>query len=82
MHSILGLAAFHLDQFVPDKGYDRQALQHRLKAIKQINEFLTSPKFSIADGDAAFSALLTLIYQTSYIEDAVHEYITMMRGCR
>ena len=82
MHAILGLAAHHLDLFMPGCGFARQGMQHRVKAIQQLNTFISRDVYSVADGDAAFGAVFSLIYQTSYVDDALFDYVTMMRGCK
>jgi hypothetical protein len=83
IHAMLGLGASHLSLCGGDAGelYTRPALAHRVAAMKSLNEFLSRPRFSKADGDAAFAAAMSLTFQSSYMEDGLVDFLAMVRGC-
>ena len=78
---MLGLGASHLGML--NKGtYVQEALNHRVKAIKLLNEFLNQGYKTQADADAAFGAVLTLTFQSAYIPDGLADFLSMIRGCK
>ena len=62
--------------------YLQEALNHRVKAIKLLNEFLNQGYKIQADADAAFGAVLTLTFQSAYIPDGLIDFLSMIRGCK
>ncbi|KAH7203069.1 uncharacterized protein BKA55DRAFT_531232 [Fusarium redolens] len=79
-HAMLGLGASHLSVLGPTR-YVQDALQHRVVAIKRLNEFLARGQHSVSDAVAAFAAILVLTYQAAHMPDGLYDFLTMMRGC-
>jgi len=77
---MLALGAQHLTTCT-DKDYTSQALAHRVQAIKGLNSQLSKANPSMSEGDAAFGAVMSLTFQSSYIPDGMIDYISMIRGC-
>lgn len=75
----MGLAASHLHLYTADCA--PQALAHRVKAIGALNESLSRPCTSTAEGDARFAAIMALSFQASCMPDGMAEYLSMARGC-
>ncbi|UPX17170.1 uncharacterized protein EKO05_0007542 [Ascochyta rabiei] len=80
MHSILALAASHLDA-VSSISVAEQAIQHRILAVKSLNEALSVPPKSKSEQDARMAAALALAFQSSHLQDGLAEFLTMVRGC-
>ncbi|KAI4920768.1 uncharacterized protein J4E92_008412 [Alternaria infectoria] len=80
MHSILALAASHLDA-VTQSGVAEQAIQHRILAVKSLNEALSVPPTTACERDARMAAALVLAFQSSHLQDGMAEFMTMVRGC-
>lgn len=80
MHSILALAASHLDA-VTHSGVAEQAIQHRILAMKSLNEALSVPPKTSCERDARMAAALALAFQSSHLQDGMAEFLTMVRGC-
>jgi hypothetical protein len=78
---MLGLGASHLSLLAPGD-FKHSALQHRVTAIERLNKFLSKPKLSIPDTEAAFAAILTLTFQAAHMPDGLADFLTMTRGCR
>ena len=78
---MVGLGASHLSLLAPT-GYVRDALQHRVVAIKRLNEFLARRQHSASDAVAAFAAILVLTYQAAHMPDGLYDFLTMTRGCK
>lgn len=76
---MLGLGASHLTQHT-NADFNSQALQHRLVAIKQVNEQLSNPPSNQQSLDAILAALFCLITQASLIDDGLADYMTIIRG--
>jgi hypothetical protein len=82
MHSILGLGASHLALATEDsKDAQEQALAHRIKAVKGLNEAFLKPVISKYDADARFATLMNLTFQSACITDGLADFMTMLRGC-
>lgn len=79
MHAMLGLAASHLD--LHGGNCSSQALAHRVKAIQSLNNSLSKPCSSQAEGDARFAAMMALAFQASCMAEGMHEFLAMSRGC-
>jgi hypothetical protein len=77
---MLALGAQHLT-LCSNTDYTRQALGHRIQAIKALNLQLSKPNPSKAEGDAAFGAAMSLTFQSSYMPDGLIDFISMIRGC-
>jgi len=77
---MLALGAQHLTACT-DRDYTGQALAHRIKAIRALNSQLSKANPSTAEGDAAFGAVMSLTFQSSYLADGLMDYISMIRGC-
>ncbi|KAJ4347568.1 hypothetical protein N0V95_005305 [Ascochyta clinopodiicola] len=80
MHSILALSASHLDA-ISSSGVAEQAIQHRILAVKSLNEALSVPPKSKSEQDARMAAALALTFQSSHLQDGLAEFLTMVRGC-
>lgn len=80
VHSMLGLGASHLSLLVPS-AFNRDALRHRVKAIKLLNDFLSRPNLSLPDTEAAFASILALTFQAAHMPDGLADFLTMTRGC-
>ncbi|OAK95765.1 hypothetical protein IQ06DRAFT_297323, partial [Phaeosphaeriaceae sp. SRC1lsM3a] len=80
IHSILALAASHLD-VVSNANVAEQAIQHRILAVKSLNEALSVPPKSLIERDARMAAALALAFQSSHLQDGMAEFLTMVRGC-
>ncbi|PTB49884.1 hypothetical protein M431DRAFT_499900 [Trichoderma harzianum CBS 226.95] len=78
-HAVLGLGASHLSQH-GNVDYTSQALQHRVTAMKLVNEQLDHPPTKPADQDALFAAVICLVTQSSLMPDSMIDYITTTRG--
>lgn len=76
---MLGLAASHLNLYGGNCA--TQALAHRVKAIHLLNQALSRPCTSAAEGDARFAALFTLTFQCSCMPEGMTEFLSMVRGC-
>jgi hypothetical protein len=81
IHSMLGLGASHLS-LCTNEDYTSQALSHRVQAMKALNAQLSRPNPSTKDGDAAFGAVMSLTFQSSYMADGMLDFISMVRGCK
>lgn len=77
---MLGLAASHLT-LCSSTDYSSQALTHRVKAINSLNRSLNKPCLSKAEGDARFATVMALTFQSSYMQEGMMEFISMVRGC-
>ncbi len=80
MHALLGLAASHLT-VIGEADYGSLAQSHRFLAIKGFNEALCKTPRHGGDGDALLAACYALTFQSSYMKDAMSEFLTMVRGC-
>lgn len=60
--------------------YTSQAIQHRVAAIKLVNQQFDNPSKNPVDADALFATVLCLIAQSSLMLDSMAEYMTMVRG--
>ena len=79
-HALLGLAAQHLT-LTTDADYSSMALDHRVAAMRSLNETLSKPCSSSSDADARYGAILTLMFQASCMPDALMDFLITMRGC-
>ncbi|CAG9942798.1 unnamed protein product [Clonostachys rosea f. rosea IK726] len=80
VHSMLGLAASHLC-LSGGGDHEAEALEHRVKSIKLLNQALCKPPTSKTESDARFSTLMVLTFQSSYMPDGMLEVFHMIRGC-
>ncbi|KAH8898860.1 hypothetical protein GQ53DRAFT_635684 [Thozetella sp. PMI_491] len=80
VYAMLGMAAQHLT--VSTSGdYSLQALRHRVRAIRTLNASLSEPCGPChAGGDARRAAIMILTFQTSYMEDGMMEFLSLLRG--
>ncbi|KAI5456930.1 hypothetical protein BGZ63DRAFT_395123 [Mariannaea sp. PMI_226] len=79
-HAALGLGASHLSQNGTGN-YTAQALQHRVTAIRLINQQLSAPaNKSLDQADALFAALICIVAQSCLIPHGMTEYLVMTRG--
>jgi hypothetical protein len=79
MHAMLGLAASHLHIY--GANFSSQALSHRVKAINSLNQALSTPPKSTAEGDARFAAIFALAFQSSCMPEGMTEFMSMVKGC-
>src|ERR1700761_6185575 len=56
-------------------------LNHRVKAMKQLNAVLSTPPKDSAEADARFATFMVLIFQSACLPDGLHDFLTMLRGC-
>lgn len=77
---MLAVAASHLSMNGLGD-YTAAALQHRVIAVRLLNESLSNGCASQAEADAKLAACLALTFQSSYMEDGFIEFLTMIRGC-
>ncbi|KAF2117570.1 hypothetical protein BDV96DRAFT_597489 [Lophiotrema nucula] len=80
IHSILALAASHLDA-VSTSSVAEEAISHRILAVKSLNEALSVPPKTRCERDARMAAALALAFQSSHLQDGLFEFLTMVRGC-
>jgi hypothetical protein len=80
IHSILALAASHLDA-VSNANVAEEAISHRILAVKALNDALSVPPRSRSERDARMGAALALAFQSSHLQDGLFEFLTMVRGC-
>ncbi len=76
---MLGLSASHLA--IHGSGYSQQALSHRVKAIRSLNQALSIPPKSNIEADARFAALFALAFQASCMPEGMTEFMSMVKGC-
>lgn len=81
MHSMLALAGSHLGALTKDAKVSADAVSHRLKAIQCLNSALVVPASSRNEADARVAAMLALTFQAAHLNDALFEFLTMLRGC-
>jgi hypothetical protein len=80
MHAILGFAASHL-QLQTGVDLNTTAMYHRVQAIKGSAVALSKTHRSGDDGDALVASCYLLTFQSSYIKEAIVEFLHFMRGC-
>ena len=80
MHSILALAASHLDKLARC-GLTAVAQSHRLLAIKGLNKASGQSSQSAEDGDAVIAACNALLMQSWYMDDGLQSFLIMTRSC-
>lgn len=80
IHAMLGLSASHLSLAV-GRDYKAQALAHRIQSMRSLNEALNRPCTSLAEGDARFATVMALTFQSSYMDEGMLDFLSMIRGC-
>jgi hypothetical protein len=80
MHAILGLAASHL-QMLTNAPFGPTALYHRGLAIKGSNQAMSLRVRTGSDGDALLASCYLLIFQSTYLDNAIPEFFLFVRGC-
>ncbi|PVI07816.1 hypothetical protein DM02DRAFT_608430 [Periconia macrospinosa] len=80
IHSILALAASHLDA-VSNASVTKEAISHRILAVQALNEALSVPPKNSCERDARMAAAMALAFQSSHLQDGLLEFLTMVRGC-
>jgi hypothetical protein len=78
IHSILALAASHLDA-TTNSNVAEQAIQHRILAVKSLNEALSVPPKTRCERDARMAAALALAFQSSHLQDGMAECVTFKK---
>ena len=78
-HAMLGFAAQNLTAS-NSADYSIQTLHHRVRAIAAMNEALSTPSVSTADGDARLAAAIVLTFQSSNMDDGMMEFLRLLRG--
>lgn len=81
IHAMLGLGASHLSLASTGEDFTAQALAHRVAAITSLNQTLSRPCASKAEGDARFATVMALTFQSSYMSEGMLEFLSMVRGC-
>ncbi|KAF2848909.1 hypothetical protein T440DRAFT_519502 [Plenodomus tracheiphilus IPT5] len=79
IHSILALSASHLNA-ASNSCVAEPAIQHRILAVKLLNEALSTPPQTQSDRDTRMAATLALALQSTYFEDGMAEFLVMIRG--
>ncbi len=79
MHAMLGLGASHLAIYGGNCA--SHAIAHRVKAIQSLNQALSTPPRSAAEGDARYGAIFALAFQASCMPDGMTEFLSMIKGC-
>ncbi len=80
MHAMMALSASHLEKLAPSR-LTVPAQQHRLAAIKGLNEALERPLKSTEEGDAAIAACYALLMQSWYMDDGLPASLVLTRSC-
>lgn len=57
-----------------------QSLSLRVSAISGLNDALSRPCVTPADADARYAAVVALTFQSSYMDDAMMEFLALLRG--
>ncbi|KAK0732322.1 hypothetical protein B0H67DRAFT_475341 [Lasiosphaeris hirsuta] len=78
-HAMMGLAAQELTLSTA-ADYSIQALNHRVRAMAAMNNALSKPSLSLADGDARLAAAMVLTFQSTNMDDGMMEFLCMLRG--
>ncbi|KEF56275.1 uncharacterized protein A1O9_07856 [Exophiala aquamarina CBS 119918] len=82
MHALLGLGAFSLGALFPEhKGYNRDALDHRLYAIRGLNSAISNSCRESDDSSAILASCYALTFQSIYLADGMTDFIIFVRGC-
>lgn len=80
MHAMLALSASHLEKLAPSC-LTVAAQNHRLAAMKGLNEALVQPITSSEEGDAAIATCYALLMQSWYTDDGLQTFLVVMRSC-
>jgi hypothetical protein len=80
MHAMLALSASHLEKLAPSS-LTVTAQNHRLAAIKGLNEALSQPLSSTEEGDAAIAVCYALLMQSWYMDDGLQASLVLTRSC-
>ena len=80
MHAMLALSASHLEKLAPSC-LTVAAQNHRLAAIKGLNEALSQPLNGTEEGDAAIAACYALLMQSWYMDDGLQASLVLTRSC-
>jgi hypothetical protein len=82
MHALLGLGAFALGALSPEqKVYNRDALEHRLYAIRGLNSVISNPCRESDESSAILASCYALTFQSIYLGDGMADFIVFVRGC-
>jgi Fungal specific transcription factor domain len=82
LHSMLGLGASHLAlSSASPSELSSLGLNHRIKAMKLLNEVLAIPPADRAEADARFATFMVLVFQSACLPDGLYDFLTMLRGC-
>ncbi|KAK1766589.1 c6 transcription factor [Phialemonium atrogriseum] len=77
--AILALSAQHLT-LLGGGDFSVQSLSLRVSAISGLNDALSRPCVTPADADARYAAVVALTFQSSYMDDAMMEFLALLRG--
>lgn len=80
MHAMMALSASHLEKLAPSR-LTVPAQQHRLAAIKGLNQALERPLRSTEEGDAAIATCYALLMQSWYMDDGLQASLVLTRSC-
>ncbi|KAJ9653813.1 hypothetical protein H2198_007041 [Neophaeococcomyces mojaviensis] len=82
MQALLALGASHLSRLTHNAEQERQALQHRGRAITGFRDlFKRSSAWSTPDLDGAIATSYALAFQASHMEDGIDDYLAFVNGC-
>ena len=79
---MLGLGASHLALTNSSTSeLSTLGLNHRIKAMTQLNAVLSTPPKNSTDADARFATFMVLIFQSACLPDGLQDFLTTLRGC-
>lgn len=82
MHALLGLGAFHLGALSSDdETYSRDALDHRIYAIRGLGSAMSNPCQESDEPSAILASCYALTFQSIYLADGMADFIVFVRGC-
>lgn len=78
---MLALSASELLEEEPSPELACTAINHRITAIKTLNESITKGCLTFEDGNAMLATCYALIHQSVLIDDGISEFMSFTRGC-
>ncbi|KAI9734008.1 MAG: hypothetical protein M1834_002665 [Cirrosporium novae-zelandiae] len=80
MHAILALSASHLTM-TSNSNLTIAAINHRQLALEGLNKAISTYSVTPNDADAMLATCYALTFQSSYLGDALTDFLTLIRGC-
>ena len=81
LSAILALGGTHLSRLLPESNYATEAMVDRGRAIEGLNQALNKTNRTFGESDAMLAVCYALTFQSSYMDDGLQDFITMVRGC-